>query len=187
MNTLLVVASVLLLFAAACPAIAQDASSPRTLHSFTVRDIDGKDVELSRYKGKVVLVVNVASRCGYTPQYRQLQEVYEKYKDKGLAILGFPANQFGGQEPGSDVEIKGFCTSKYNVSFDMFSKVVVKGKDIAPLYQWLTDKEGKFGGDVKWNFTKFLIGKDGHIIGRFEPGTRPDDPKVIDAIEAAIR
>ncbi|MGA2497951.1 MAG: glutathione peroxidase [Tepidisphaeraceae bacterium] len=188
MQTILTIAAVASLLSFACSAIAQDAATAApTLHGFTVKDIDGKDVDLSRYKGKVVLVVNVASKCGYTPQYKQLQEVFDKYKDKGLVVLGFPANEFRQQEPGSNAEIKEFCTSKYNVTFDMFSKIVVKGEGIAPLYQWLTDKGGKFGGDIKWNFTKFLIGKDGRIVNRFEPAVKPDDAKAIEAIEAALK
>lgn len=187
MQTVLIVAAFALLLSFACSAIAEDAAKAApTLHGFTVKDIDGKDADLSKYKGKVVLVVNVASRCGYTSQYKQLQEVFDRYKDKGLVVLGFPANEFGKQEPGSDAEIKGFCTSKYNVGFAMFSKIVVKGEGIAPLYQWLTDKGGKCGGEIKWNFTKFLIGKDGRIVNRFEPGVKPDDAKVIAAIEAEL-
>ena len=188
MQTMLIIAAFVSLLSFTYSAIAEDATkAPSTLHGFTVKDIDGKDAELSKYQGKVVLVVNVASKCGHTPQYKQLQEVFEKYKDKGFVVLGFPANEFGKQEPGTDAEIKGFCASKYNVTFDMFSKIVVKGEGIAPLYQWLTSKDGKFGGDIKWNFTKFLIGKDGRIINRFEPGVKPDDAKVIEAIEAALK
>ena len=188
MQIVLTVAAFVSLLSFACSAIAQDAAKAApTLHGFTVKDIDGKDVELSKYKGKVVLVVNVASKCGYTPQYKQLQEVFDKYKDKGFVVLGFPANEFGKQEPGSDAEIKGFCTSKYNVTFDMFSKIVVKDEGIAPLYQWLTGKDGRFGGDIKWNFTKFLIGKDGRIVNRFESKVKPDDATVIEAIEAELK
>jgi glutathione peroxidase len=155
---------------------------------FTVKDIDGNDVALSKYNGKVALIVNVASKCGLTPQYEALQGLYDKYRDKGFVVLGFPANNFMKQEPGTNEEIKFFCTSKYNVSFDMFSKISVKGDDQAPLYQFLTEEEsnGDFAGDISWNFEKFLIGRDGKVINRFSPKTTPDDPKVIEAIEAAL-
>jgi glutathione peroxidase len=155
---------------------------------FTVKDIDGKDVDLSQYKGKVVLIVNVASKCGNTPQYKQLEEAYKKYGDKGFTILGFPANEFRQQEPGTNEDIKKFCTSKYNVDFPMFSKIVVKGDGQAPLYQYLTSKETnpKFAGDITWNFEKFLIGKDGKVAARFAPKTKPDAPEVVHAIEAEL-
>jgi glutathione peroxidase len=157
--------------------------------AFTVKDIDGKDVNLSEYKGKVVMIVNVASKCGNTPQYKQLEEMYNKYKDQGFVILGFPANNFGGQEPGTDSQIKEFCTSKYSVTFPMFSKVSVKGDDKAPLYKYLTslDTKPKGKGEVSWNFEKFLIGKDGSVVARFEPKTKPDDAKVVSAIEAQLK
>ncbi|MFI5378212.1 MAG: glutathione peroxidase [Tepidisphaerales bacterium] len=188
MQTMLTIAAAISLLSFACSAVAEDAAKAApTLHGFTVKDIDGKDVDLSKYNGKVVLVVNVASKCGYTPQYKQLQEVFDKYREKGFVVLGFPANEFGKQEPGTDAEIKGFCTSKFHVTFDMFSKIVVKGDGAAPLYQWLTSKDGKFGGDIKWNFTKFLIGKDGRIVNRFDPAVKPDDAKVIEVIEAALK
>ena len=149
---------------------------------FQVKDIDGKDVKLADYKGKVVMLVNVASKCGYTPQYKQLEQVYEKYKDKGLVIIGFPANNFGSQEPGTDEQIKQFCTSKYNVTFPMMSKISVKGDDIHPLYKQLTDAKGQ----VTWNFDKFLIGKDGQLIEHFKAKTKPDDATLTDAIEKAL-
>jgi glutathione peroxidase len=127
--------------------------------SFTMKSIDGKDVDLGKYQGKVVLFVNVASECGYTPQYKGLKALHDKYAGKGLAIIGVPANEFGGQEPGSNEQIAKFCTDNYNVKFDMLGKVVVKGPDTCPLYKYLTSKESnpKFGGDIKWNFTKFLV------------------------------
>ena len=155
---------------------------------FKLKDIDGKDVDLSKYKGKVVLMVNVASKCGLTPQYEQLQALHDKYAEKGLAILGFPANNFGKQEPGTNKAIKRFCTSKYDVEFDMFAKVSVKGDDQCELYKLLTstDDNGEFGGEIKWNFTKFLIGRDGKVVGRFEPRTKPDAKKVVAAIEKAL-
>jgi glutathione peroxidase len=154
-----------------------------SVYEFTLNSIDGAPAPLAAYKGKVLLLVNVASKCGFTPQYEQLESVYERYKDKGLVVLGFPANNFGAQEPGTNEEIKTFCSRKYNVSFPMYAKISVKGSDIAPLYQYLTTAKG---GDIKWNFTKFLIGKDGAIVGRFESPVKPDDPKVIAAIDKAL-
>jgi glutathione peroxidase len=155
---------------------------------FTVKDIDGKDVDLSQYKGKVVMIVNVASRCGNTPQYKQLEEMHKKYADKGLVILGFPANEFGKQEPGSNEQIKEFCTSTYQVDFPMFSKIVVKGNGQADLYKHLTSKETdpKFAGPITWNFEKFLVGRDGQVAARFKPKTKPDAPEVVQAIESEL-
>jgi len=150
-----------------------------------VKKIDGTEVDLATYKGKVVLIVNVASRCGLTPQYTGLQKLYDTYKDKGLVILGFPANEFGAQEPGTDSEIATFCSSKYGVTFDMFSKIVVKGPGISPLYKTLTETSDP-KGDIGWNFEKFLIGRDGKIVGRYSPRTAPDDATLKAAIEAAI-
>jgi glutathione peroxidase len=159
-----------------------DQASPLT---GTVKKIDGKDVDLSAYKGKVVLIVNVASRCGYTGQYAGLEKLYTTYKDKGFVVLGFPANEFGGQEPGTDAEIATFCSSKYGVTFDMFSKIVVKGAGKAPLYKTLTESVDP-KGEVGWNFEKFLLGRDGAVIGRFKTRVSPDDPALIAAIEAAL-
>jgi glutathione peroxidase len=155
---------------------------------FKMKRLDGKPGDLSNYKGKVVMMVNVASQCGNTPQYKQLETLHEKYGEKGLAVLGFPANEFGAQEPGSDEEIADFCKSKYDVKFDMFSKVVVKGEDLCPLYKYLTSKETdpKFSGDIKWNFEKFLIGRNGDIVARFAPGTKPDAEEVVKAIETEL-
>lgn len=155
---------------------------------FKVKDIDGKDVDLGKYNGKVVMIVNVASKCGHTPQYEQLEALYEKYRDQGFVILGFPANNFKSQEPGTNEEIKAFCTTKYNVKFDMYSKISVVGEDKAPLYQFLTspEKNGKFGGEIQWNFTKFLLNRKGEVVARFEPKTKPDEPEVVKAIEAAL-
>ena len=153
------------------------------VYEFTLNSIDGAPAPLGDYKGKVLLLVNVASKCGFTPQYTELEAVYEKYKDKGLVVVGFPANNFGAQEPGTNEEIKTFCTRKYNVTFPMYAKISVKGADIAPLYAYLTQAKG---GDIKWNFTKFLIGKDGAILERFESPVKPDDLKVTAAIEKAL-
>jgi glutathione peroxidase len=159
-----------------------------SIYDFSLKDIDHKEVALSKYRGKVVLMVNVASRCGYTPQYEGLQKVYLKYKDRGFVILGFPANNFMAQEPGTDEEIKTFCSAKYNVTFPIFSKISVKGDDIHPLYKFLTSKETNpdFGGEIKWNFNKFLVDKSGKIIARFEPKVTPESDQVIQAIEKAL-
>lgn len=156
--------------------------------NFTVKDIDGKDVELTTYKGKVLLVLNVASKCGNTPQYEGLQKVYTKYKDKGLVVMGFPANNFGGQEPGSELQIKEFCTSTYHVDFPLFAKVSVKGNDIAPLFKYLTAQESKplSKGDVAWNFEKFLISREGKLVGRFGNKMQPEDATITKAIETEL-
>ena len=160
----------------------------KTVYDFTLNSIDGQPAPLAAYKGKVVLLVNVASRCGYTPQYTALESIYEKYKDQGFVIVGIPANNFGGQEPGTNQEIKTFCSSKYNVTFPMMAKVSVKGEDATPLYQFLTDKaaHSQTGDEIKWNFTKFLVGPDGRVITRFEPEVTPDAPQVTSAIEKAL-
>jgi glutathione peroxidase len=158
------------------------------IYSFTLNSIDGKPAPLADYKGKVVLVVNVASQCGYTPQYSALEAVYEKYKDKGFVILGFPANNFGAQEPGTNEEIKTFCTRKYSVTFPMYSKISVKGADQAPLYAYLTKETGPgLTGDIKWNFTKFLIDRNGKVVQRFEPAVTPDSKEVVEAIEGQLK
>jgi len=156
--------------------------------NFKMNDIAGKPMELSQYQGKVVLLVNVASKCGYTPQYEGLEKLYEKYGKDGLVVIGVPANEFGKQEPGSDAEIKQFCTANYNVTFPMMSKVVVKGKDICPLYQFLTSKDTdpKFAGEVRWNFEKFLIGRSGDVVGRFKSPVAPDAPELVKAVEAEL-
>ncbi|MEI6255128.1 MAG: glutathione peroxidase [Planctomycetota bacterium] len=150
-----------------------------------VKKIDGTAVDLAKYKGKVVLIVNVASQCGYTGQYAGLQKLSDTYKDKGLVVLGFPANEFGGQEPGTDAEIAKFCSSKYGVTFDMFSKIVVKGPNKAPLYKALTEGATP-AGEVGWNFEKFLIGRDGQIIGRYKSGVGPDAAELTKAVETAL-
>ena len=155
-----------------------------SVYEFTLNSIDGQPAPLTAYKGKVLLLVNVASKCGFTPQYTALEALYEKYKDQGLVVIGFPANNFMAQEPGTNEEIKTFCTRKYNVTFPMYSKISVKGDDKAALYQFLTEKNG---GEIKWNFTKFLVSKDGTVIARFEPKVTPDSPEVIAAIEKALR
>lgn len=183
---LALVSLAVVLFALAVPALAADEKSPL---DFKVKSLDGKPVDLAKYKGEVVLIVNVASKCGLTPQYKQLEAVYTKYKDKGLQVLGFPANEFLAQEPGTDEDISTFCTKNYGVDFPMFSKVVVKGEGICPLYQHLTSNEtnAPFDGDIKWNFEKFLVGRDGKVIKRFAPPVKPDAPEVIQAIEAELK
>jgi glutathione peroxidase len=156
------------------------------LQEIPVKDIDGKATSLKAYDGKVLLVVNVASKCGLTPQYKALEAVHQKYHAKGFSVLAFPCNDFGGQEPGTNDEIKEFCSTKYQVSFPLFDKLHVKGPEQHPLYAALSGKESPFPGDVKWNFGKFLIGRDGRIIKRFEPKVAPDSPEVTEAIEAAL-
>lgn len=150
-------------------------------------DLDGKPVDPDSLKGKVVLVVNVASRCGFTPQYKGLEQLYRKYNEQGLVILGFPCNDFGGQEPGTAEEIKAFCSSKYEVSFPIMEKMTLKGEGRSPVYRDLTEGTGKFAGGVKWNFEKFLIGRDGEtLLGRFGSRVAPEDPKLVGAIETAL-
>jgi glutathione peroxidase len=153
-----------------------------SIYDFTVTSIQGKLAPLSEYQGKVVLVVNVASKCGYTPQYKGLEALYRKYQDQGFVVLGFPANNFKSQEPGTNEEIQQFCTRTYDVTFPMFSKISVVGEDKAPLYQYLTQT----GGEIPWNFTKFLVGRDGKVMARFEPKTTPDSPEVVSAVEKAL-
>jgi len=162
------------------------ATRAASVYDVPLKDIDGKATSLKPYQGKVVLVVNVASKCGLTPQYKTLEATYQKYKDKGLIIAGFPCNQFGRQEPGTNEQIKEFCSSKYSVSFPMFDKLEVNGPGRHPLYAQLAGEKSPFPGDIKWNFGKFLIGRDGKIIKRFEPKTAPDAPEVTAAIEAAL-
>ena len=163
-------------------------AAEKTIYDFTLNSIDGQATPLATFKGKVVLLVNVASRCGYTPQYAALETLYEKYKDRGFLIVGIPANNFGAQEPGTNQEIKTFCTSKYHVTFPMMAKVSVKGSDIAPLYQFLTNKatNPNTGGEIGWNFTKFLIDENGKVIARFDSAVEPDAPQVSAAIEKAL-
>ena len=156
------------------------------VQEIAIKDIDGKPTSLGAYSGKVVLLVNVASKCGFTPQYEQLEAIQEKYKDKGFTVLGVPCNDFGSQEPGSPKEIKEFCSSTYHVTFPLTEKIHVKGPEQHPLYGYLTGKESKFPGDIKWNFGKFLIGADGTILNRWDSKVKPDAPEVVAAIEAAL-
>jgi glutathione peroxidase len=168
---------------------AKGTSSGTGVHGFTLKSIEGTDIPLSSFDGKVILIVNVASQCGYTPQYKDLEALYRKYKDRGLVILGFPANNFGHQEPGTDAEIKSFCTTTYDVTFPLFSKISVKGDDQHPLYRYLTadSTNPAFSGDVKWNFTKFLVDRKGIVIGRFGSSVKPMSDELVGAIEAALQ
>jgi glutathione peroxidase len=166
-----------------------DAPKAKSVLDFTMKDIDGKDVKLKTYKGDVLLIVNTASKCGYTPQYEGLQAIYDEYKSQGFYVLGFPANNFGGQEPGKESEIKEFCESKYKVKFPMFAKISVKGEDQDALYKFLTAKETnpKFGGDISWNFNKFLVNRKGEIVARFSSKDTPESEAVKQAIEKYLK
>jgi glutathione peroxidase len=179
-----------LLFGASVAVVsaADPAKKATSVLDFHVKDIEGKDVDLASYKGKVLLIVNTASQCGLTPQYKDLEAIYEKYKDQGLTILAFPANEFGKQEPGSNEEIKEFCSTKYKVSFPLFSKTVVKGKGIDPLFDFLTSESTnpKYAGEIKWNFNKFLVNRKGEVVARFEPREKPNTESAISAIEKAL-
>ncbi len=168
-------------------AFAEGADPPAPL-GFRMKSLDGKDVELAQYEGKVVMIVNVASKCGLTPQYEQLQALHEKYKDQGLAILGFPCNQFGRQEPGTPAEIREFCSQNYGVTFDLFAKIDVNGDTAADLYKYLRSLDTKptSSGDISWNFEKFLVDREGNVIARFSPRTKPDDAEVVSTIEKAL-
>lgn len=157
-----------------------------SIYDIPLKDIDGHKTSLKPYQGKVLLIVNVASKCGFTPQYTALEAIYKKYQARGLVVLGFPCNQFAHQEPGTDLEIKQFCTSKYDVTFPMFDKIEVNGPRRNPLYVLLAGKDSPFPGDIGWNFTKFLIGRDGKILNRFNSPVKPDSPEVVHAIEAAV-
>jgi len=163
-------------------------AKPATLYDFELETIDGAQKKLADYRGQVLLVVNVASKCGLTPHYRGLQSLYEEKKDRGFAVLGFPCNQFGGQEPGSDAEVKSFCATTYGVSFPMFSKIDVNGASRAPLYAWLTGEatQPDGAGDIAWNFTKFVVGKDGRVKARFNPRVEPGDAALRGAIDEAL-
>ena len=156
-----------------------------TVHDFSAKRIDGADAALAAYRGHPLLIVNVASKCGLTPQYDGLEKLHEAYGPRGLRVLGFPANEFGAQEPGSNDEIQTFCTSNYGVKFDMFSKVVVKGEGIHPLFAFLT-RDSKFPGDIRWNFNKFLVDKNGEVVARFEPQVEPTSAEVRQAIEKTL-
>lgn len=185
---LLVVAIAVFAGSLLCSNVPAAAAGPSVL-DFKVKDIDGMEVRLKKYKGNVLLVVNTASKCGYTPQYESLEATYNKYKDKRFFVLGFPANNFASQEPGTDAEIKEFCTSKYKVTFPMFAKISVQGADIDPLYAYLTDMKINpvYGGPITWNFNKFLINRKGEIVKRFSSNQKPDSDEVVAAIEEALK
>ena len=175
---------------ALCGALSAPAEGDMSgIYQFTVKDIDGKDVSLSQYKGKVLLVVNVASKCGFTGQYAGLEKLYQANRERGLVVLGFPANNFGSQEPGTNEQIKQFCTATYGVSFPMFAKISVKGADMHALYRYLTEPATNpdSPGEIGWNFSKFLIGRDGRVLARFGSRTQPDSAEVTKAIEAALK
>ena len=171
-----------------CLAVVCLATPVNSVYKFTLKSIDGQPVSLSSYRGKVLLLVNVASKCGYTPQYAGLEALYKKYKDRGLVIVGIPANNFAAQEPGTNEEIKKFCRNRYDVTFPMMAKVSVVGVDKTPLYVFLTDKSvnPQIGGEIKWNFTKFLFDRQGKPVDRFQPAVTPDSPQVTAAIESAL-
>ena len=177
---ILMVLSALFLLQVVC------ARAADSIYDISLKDIDGKSTSLKACKGKVLLIVNVASQCGYTPQYAGLETLYEKYKDKGFSVLGFPCNQFGAQEPGTNEEIKQFCSSKYQVTFPLFDKIEVNGPNRHPLYLALAGKDSAFPGDIKWNFSKFLVGRDGKILKRFDSGTKPDSAELKQAVESAL-
>jgi glutathione peroxidase len=182
------IAAVVALTSAAVVSAQEGSSKPTCVLDFKAKDIDGKDVDLARYKGKVLLIVNTASQCGFTHQYKDLQAIYEKYKGQGFEVLAFPANEFGAQEPGDNPQIKEFCSTKYKVAFPLFSKIVVKGSGIHPLYNFLTSKDTnpRFAGDIPWNFTKFLVNKKGEVVDRFPPDDNPSSEKVTGEIEKAL-
>jgi glutathione peroxidase len=163
------------------------ADKPAALN-FSMKSLDGKEVDLGKYQGKVVMIVNVASKCGLTPQYKQLQATFEKYSPDGLVILGLPCNQFGHQEPGSPQEIRQFCTTRYSVSFPLFAKIEVNGDGACPLYKYLTalNTKPKGAGKIAWNFEKFIIGRSGEVVARFDPRTKPDAPEVLKVVEAEL-
>ncbi len=185
--------AVLIVAVVICSGRAGDKTSkggnPSLIYDFVIRNIDGREVKLEQYRDKALLLVNVASQCGYTPQYEGLQKIYSKYKDQGLVVLGFPANNFGAQEPGSDQEIKTFCSTRYDVTFPMFSKISVKGSDKHPLYKFLTDEttNPKFAGEITWNFNKFLVDKRGNVVARFASEDTPEGDKVTRAIERVLK
>ena len=190
----LILSAVLCFGAMSTMATADDAQKGEHKHDhecaldFRMNDIDGKEVDLEDYEGNVVLIVNTASQCGLTPQYAGLEALYKKYSEKGFVVLGFPCNQFGGQEPGTEADIKKFCSTRYNVSFPMFSKIEVNGDDATPLYKYLTGKDMKPAGkgNISWNFEKFLVDRDGNLINRFSPRTKPSDTDLVKAIEAQL-
>lgn len=186
MKTVLAIGAVLAALGFGASAPGEEAM--QSIYNFTLPDIDGRETSLAAYRGKVLLVVNVASKCGFTRQYAGLEKLYQTYRDRGFVVLGFPANNFLGQEPGTAAEIKSFCALTYGVTFPLFAKISVKGKTIHPLYAFLTSTElhPEFGGAISWNFNKFLIGRDGRIAARYGSRTEPADPALVAAIERAL-
>ncbi len=186
---MLKILSILLLFVFVVITTPTASMKTKSVLEFKMKDIDGKDVKLKKYKGDVLLIVNTASKCGYTPQYEGLQTIFDKYKSQGFNVLGFPANNFGGQEPGKESEIKEFCESKFKVTFPMFAKISVKGEDQHPFYNFLTAKETnpKFSGDITWNFNKFLVNRKGEIVARFSSKDTPQSETVTQAIEKYLK
>jgi glutathione peroxidase len=187
--TSLAALSALMVVTSAAVVSAEDPpKKPASVLEFHMKDIDGKDVDLAKYHGKVFLIVNTASQCGNTPQYKDLEAIYEKYKDQGFEVLAFPANEFGSQEPGDNSQIKQFCSTRYKVTFPLFSKIVVDGENKHPLYQFLTSESTnpKFAGKIRWNFAKFLVNRKGEVIQRFDPGENPSSEKVTGAVEKAL-
>ncbi len=180
---------ILLILSGSIYAMKQELKNNKTIYDFTMKSIDGEDIPLSKYKGKVVLIVNVASKCGFTKQYKGLQKLYEKYSEKGFVILGFPANNFLHQEPGTDKDIKEFCSLNFGVKFPMFSKISVKGKKKHPLYKFLTGKNTNpgYSGKIRWNFEKFIFGRDGRTAARFHPKIKPLDNKILEVIENELK
>lgn len=176
----------ILWLAAALGVWASSAMGATSIYDLTAKNIDGKDVKLDAFRGKVLLIVNVASECGYTPQYEGLRALFEKYRQQGFVVLGFPCNQFGGQEPGSAAEIKTFCSTKFSVTFPLFDKIEVNGTNRHPLYALLAGKGSPFPGDIKWNFAKFLVGRDGTIVQRFGSDTEPESAEMTSAVEKAL-
>lgn len=162
------------------------ATSADSIYGFALNRIDGSKESLSTYRGKVLMIVNVASKCGNTPQYAELESLYEKYREQGLVVLGFPANDFGGQEPGSNAEIASYCRATWSVDFPMFEKISVRGEDAHPLYEFLTSRPDPIGGEIEWNFQKFLVGRDGRIVERISPHTRPLDSDLVERIEQLL-
>jgi glutathione peroxidase len=183
-----IVIGLIFLSQSALPAAENKSKDVPPVLQFKTKSLDGKDVDLSQYKGKVLLIVNVASRCGFTKQYTALEALHEKYGKEGLSVLGFPCDQFGHQEPGSPEQIRDFCTSKFNVKFDLFEKIDVKGRHQTPLYKYLTSADATSDpGAVGWNFEKFLISKDGKVVARYRSAVKPDSPQVVEAIEAELK
>ena len=187
-RVLLMAVTVGILMGSGCAPPVKSPQQVGSVLKFTVKSLDGEEIDLTRYEGQVVMIVNVASKCGYTPQYTQLQQLHEKYAERGLAILGFPCNQFLWQEPGSATEIQEFCRVNYGVTFDMFAKVDVKGENACDLYKFLIalDTQPKGAGKIGWNFEKFIVDRNGKVVARFGAGAKPDSPEIVEVIEREL-